>query len=198
MFCKFLEIYYNKTKREKYTNTQYYVIMKGEKLNKITSSLKEQNTGKRFPTEFFPVTKENIKETEDWNFKWQEQLDHKESETFALYLKNYNEYQGLVTYEIKPKDKSVKVILVERAPHNIGKDGKYKGVGSHLFAIAIKKSYELGFDGYVYFVSKTNLIDYYINVLGAKVVNYKNRTMAIAGVSSKKLYETYILGKEKI
>ena len=36
------------------------------------------------------------------------------------------------------------VDIVETAPHNYGHNGKYEGVGGHLFAIACKVSMESG------------------------------------------------------
>jgi hypothetical protein len=47
---------------------------------------------------------------------------------------------------------------VEAAPHNVGKMGKYKGVGAHLFAIACKLSWDAGNEGYVQFTAKTDMI----------------------------------------
>ena len=45
------------------------------------------------------------------------------------------------------------VDIVKAAPFNIGKTGKYKGVGAHLFAIACKLSWDTGNEGYVEMIS---------------------------------------------
>lgn len=62
------------------------------------------------------------------------------------------------------------VDIVESAPHNYGKNGKYKGVGGHLFAIACQCSLEAGCDGFVAFTAKSDLVDYYMKTLNAQIV----------------------------
>ena len=162
----------------------------------IGSNLKKRSTGNRVRTKFFSVTEEDVRKLEGWKFDWTLPFDNEKYKIFALFLEDSIEYQGLVAYEERPKDSSVKVILIESNPHNIGRNGIYEGTGGHLFAIAIKKSYELGFDGHIYFVSKTNKMDYYQAAFGAKLINSKRSTMAIEKEQSRKLYDTYILGKE--
>jgi len=57
--------------------------------------------------------------------------------------------------------------LVESAPFNKGKNKIYAGVPGNLVAFACKLSFQRGFDGNIAFVSKTQLIDHYIESLGA-------------------------------
>jgi hypothetical protein len=57
--------------------------------------------------------------------------------------------------------------LIESAPFNYGKNKMYYGVAGNLVAFACKRSFELGFDGYVLFTAKTVLIDHYTKALGA-------------------------------
>ena len=54
----------------------------------------------------------------------------------------------------------------------------------------MKQSYENGFDGFVYFQAKTNLINHYIKALGAEEIA-NNRTMSISGKEARVLYEEY-------
>lgn len=66
--------------------------------------------------------------------------------------------QGLLAYR-ETDYQSVYVALVEAAPHNnkhntTVEGKKYNGVGAHLFAEAVKKSYELGYNGFVDFTAK--------------------------------------------
>lgn len=57
---------------------------------------------------------------------------------------------------------------MENAPWNIGAvTQEFRGVGVHLFAIACKRSFESGFDGFVAFQAKTKLVAYYKQNLGA-------------------------------
>jgi len=60
----------------------------------------------------------------------------------------------------------MEIDIIETAPHNFGHYGKFMGVGGHLFAFACKQAYDNGYD-YIYFDSKTPLIEYYKKVLGA-------------------------------
>lgn len=63
------------------------------------------------------------------------------------------------------------VSLVESAPWNRSSNGRYMGVGGHLFAIACKESWDNGNEGNVVFESKTDLIEHYTRTLSAKIVN---------------------------
>lgn len=62
-------------------------------------------------------------------------------------------------------------MVVEVAPFNIGKKGKYKGGGAHLFAIACKLSWDVGNEGYVQFTSKTDLVEHYKKELHAQSID---------------------------
>jgi len=57
--------------------------------------------------------------------------------------------------------------LLESSPFNIGKDKLYEGVAGNLVAYACKVSFQKGFDGFVAFTAKTNLIKHYEENLGA-------------------------------
>ena len=61
--------------------------------------------------------------------------------------------------------------IVEAAPFNVGRKGKYKGVGAHLFAIACKLSWDAGNEGYVQFTAKTDLVAHYVEMLNAKCID---------------------------
>ena len=72
---------------------------------------------------------------------------------------------------------------------NFGGKKEYNGVGAHLFAEAVKVSYEAGYDGYVFFDAKTKLIDYYESELGA--VRISTPRMYIGGRASRRLHDRY-------
>lgn len=57
--------------------------------------------------------------------------------------------------------------LIESAPINRGKRKKYLGIAGNLTAFCCKISFEYGFDGYIASDSKTQLIEHYIETLGA-------------------------------
>jgi hypothetical protein len=57
--------------------------------------------------------------------------------------------------------------LIESAPINIGKNKTYLGVSGNLVAFVCKFSFQRGFEGFVSFVAKTQLIEHYTKSLGA-------------------------------
>ncbi len=61
----------------------------------------------------------------------------------------------------------VYMLLLENAPFNIGNNKLYEGVAGNLVAHACKVSFQQGFDGFIAFTAKTNLIEHYQNKLGA-------------------------------
>lgn len=79
--------------------------------------------------------------------------------------------------------------LLESSPFNIGKNKLYEGVAGNLVAHACKLSFQKGFDGYVAFTAKTELIEHYENTLGA--LHFKNQRMIIETNASKFLVEKY-------
>lgn len=127
-----------------------------------------------------------------WEFDWTK--PEKEGNTvLALKASGDSRTQGLLAYR-ETDYQSVYVALVEAAPHNnkhnTTVEGKeYNGVGAHLFAEAVKKSYELGYNGFVDFTAKNNLVDYYKKLLGAQQIDRQH--MYIDERAAAKLYERY-------
>jgi hypothetical protein len=79
--------------------------------------------------------------------------------------------------------------LLESSPFNIGKNKLYEGVAGNLVAFACKISFQKGYDGFVAFTAKTNLIKHYEESLGA--FHFKNQRMIIETEASKKLVKKY-------
>lgn len=79
--------------------------------------------------------------------------------------------------------------LVESAPFNKGKSKMYAGVPGNLVAFACKLSFQRGHEGNVSFFSKTQLIDHYIESLGA--IHVGGRIMIIDTVAALKLIDKY-------
>jgi hypothetical protein len=79
--------------------------------------------------------------------------------------------------------------LVESAPYNKGKSKMYSGVPGNLVAFACKLSFQRGHDGNVSFISKTQLIQHYIDSLGAMHVG--GRIMIIDSIAALKLINKY-------
>lgn len=79
--------------------------------------------------------------------------------------------------------------LVESAPFNKGKTKIYAGVPGNLVAFACKLSFQRGHDGNVSFLSKSQLIQHYIDTLGA--IHFAGRIMIIETKAALKLINKY-------
>ncbi len=161
-------------------------------IDEFTPCLRRMSDGKIVSTRFETIHP-NKADFREWQFDWSDR--GKAHEFKALYADGDDRIQGMLEYSDVQSDKSVFVHLVESAPFNSPNNPnftgvkEYNGVGAHLFAEAVKMSYERGYDGYVFFDSKTKLIDYYEKELGA--VRIGTTRMFIGGKASRDLYERY-------
>jgi hypothetical protein len=87
------------------------------------------------------------------------------------------------------KSDHVYLHLIENAPFNKGKDKMYAGVAGNLVAFACKLSFQRGHYGNVSFISKSQLIDHYVNSLGA--FHFGGRIMIIETKAAIKLINRY-------
>lgn len=157
-------------------------------IDKLTDCLVERASGEIVETEYKRrITPIKMKEYKGWNFSWNE--PEKTGYTvYELFLKDDDVVQGRVA--VKIDGGAAEVSIVESAPHNVGRNGKYEGVGGHLFAIACKVSLENGCDGFVAFTAKNRLIDHYMQTLDAKIIG--RQRMYIDDVAAHKLIEQYL------
>ncbi len=65
----------------------------------------------------------------------------------------------------------------------------YAGIPGNLVAFACKLSFQPGHDGHVSFISKTQLIQHYIDTLGATHIG--GRIMIIDTIAALKLMDKY-------
>jgi hypothetical protein len=72
---------------------------------------------------------------------------------------------------------------------NKGKKKLYAGIPGNLVAFACKLSFQRGHEGNIAFISKTQLIDHYIEILGA--VHVGGRLMTIDSTAALKLINRY-------
>jgi hypothetical protein len=79
--------------------------------------------------------------------------------------------------------------LIESASFNKGKSKMYSGVPGNLVAFACKVSFQRGHEGNVAFISKTQLIEHYMESLGA--FHAGGRIMIIDTVAAKILMNRY-------
>ena len=103
-------------------------------IDKLTDCLIERESGNIVDTEYMErTTAIKKKDFAGWKFDWS--TTQKNGYTvYELFVENDDTVQGRISFKI---DGGVADIdIVESAPHNYGHNGKYIGVGGHLFAIA--------------------------------------------------------------
>lgn len=82
--------------------------------------------------------------------------------------------------------------LLEIAPHNIGQNKRYYNAAACLIAFACRESFKLetNYKGYLIFVSKSGLVEFYINKYGANLTF--GQKMYFDSNAAKKLIEKYL------
>ena len=169
-------------------------------IDTFTPCLENAKTGEIFETFFTKAEKRDLAKLRNkgWNFDWESsQLNN--SEIYKLMIKNNGQIQGLVAVRDFPRDNAVYVDIAESAPHNMGKAKIYNGVGGHLFAVAAKRSMDLGYGGFLFMDAKNmKLVEHYRNTLGAVFIGMPHKyRMAIDENTAQKLILKYTLQEGK-
>lgn len=166
-------------------------------IDKFTPCLEEAESGKIIPTYYSLAAKAELSALKGWKFNW---LDERlnDSIVYKLTIENSDEIQGLVALTDFYRSSAIYVNLAESAPHNIGKPKRYNGVGGHLFAIAVQKSVERGYGGYVFMDAKNiELAEHYRKTLGATFLGRPHPyRMYINEENALKLLDIYTLEGE--
>lgn len=136
-------------------------------IDSLTNSIQDRETGLVFETIVSELSADELKTLNNWQFNWL-----KESRYFPIFklttIVEPTVIQGLLS--IEKQQGFVFMSLIETAPHNFGSQKQYLGIAGNLVAFACKKSFESGFDGYVSFVSKSQLVEHYKKTLNAEVL----------------------------
>lgn len=160
-------------------------------IDRLTNSILNTISGDSFPTEVSILTKsdlKNITKKSGWNFNWKAEFNNEKTEQYKLTIvNNPTVIQGLLSITVE--NDHIFMDLLESAPFNIGKNKLYEGVAGNLVAYACKVSFQKGYDGFVAFTAKTQLIKHYEKTLGA--FHFKNQRMIIDTKASKRLVEKY-------
>ena len=160
-------------------------------IDKLTNSIENVQTGDSFQTNISLLSVGDLKsitKKSGWQFDWKYELKHPEREVYKLTIpNNLSIIQGLMSVEIKSDH--VYMHLVESAPFNKGKSKVYSGVPGNLVAFACRLSFQRGFDGNVSFISKTQLIDHYVESLGA--IHFGGRLIIIETSAAINLIDKY-------
>jgi hypothetical protein len=146
-------------------NLQYIDI----EIDKLTNSLQNIITGDSFPTDIVLANSSDfnsITKKEGWLFDWKAEFKKPDRDVYKLTIvNNQSVIQGLVSLTVRTDH--VYMHLIESAPFNRGKEKVYAGAPGNMFAFACKLSFQRGYEGYLSFLSKTNLIEHYAKTLGA-------------------------------
>lgn len=166
-------------------------------IDKFTPCLENAKTGKLVPTIISKVTTDELKTLNGWNFNWLEDT-LSDSDIYKLHTTEDDNIQGLIAITDFPKDMAVYVKLAESAPHNLGINKKYNGVGGHLFAAAAKVSVDKGYGGFIFMDAKNEeLVKHYNKTLGAVLLGRPHPyRMFIDEENAKKLLKTYTFEEE--
>ena len=160
-------------------------------IDELTNSIRNVVSNDSFQTTISRITKSDLKSVtkkKGWLFNWRQELGFPERDVFKLTIVNNESIiQGLISLEVKFDH--VYMHLVESAPFNKGKEKIYSGVPGNLVAFACKLSFQRGHEGNIAFISKTQLIDHYVETLGA--VHFGGRLMIINTNAALKLINRY-------
>jgi len=164
-------------------------------IDKLTNSIENVITGDSFATEITGLTRNDLKsisKEKGWLFNWRAELKEHAREVYKLNITgNPNIIQGLISLEVKSDH--VYIHLIESAPFNKSKTKVYSGVPGNLVAFACKRSFQMGHEGNVAFLSKTQLVEHYEKSLGA--FHFGGRIMIIETRAAIKLINKYFQNK---
>ena len=160
-------------------------------IDKLTRSIENVLTGDSFATEISLITQTDqriISQKSGWLFNWKYEVRQPERDVYKLTIvNNLRVIQGLISLEVKADH--VFMHLVESASFNKGRTKVYAGVPGNLVAFACKLSFQRGHEGNVSFISKSQLIQHYIDSLGA--FHFGGRVMIIDTKAALKLINKY-------
>ncbi len=132
-----------------------------------------------------------------WNFNWRKLSKEKNSKIFILRTIELNPgVEGVL--QLKVENDMLIMNVLEIAPHNISRKNKrYDYVAGCLIAFACKESFKMdsNYKGFLTFMSKTSLMNWYKKKYGAKVG--LGQRMFIDYENGLKLIEQYLERKIK-
>lgn len=160
-------------------------------IDRLTDSILNKISGDSFQTEISTLKKsdlKNILKKSGWNFNWKAEFNDFKKEVYKLTIvNNLDIVQGLLSITVNSDH--IYMNLLESAPFNIGKQKLYEGVAGNLVAYACKTSFQKGYEGFVAFTAKSQLIEHYEETLGA--YHFKNQRMIIDTEPAKFLINKY-------
>ena len=143
-------------------------------VDELTPCLKDARSGELVQTEVIRIKRKSFlakyNKRNGWYTNWSELL--KSSEVYALVIQGTVDIQGLVAIAKDENSKAIYIVWMCASPENnvlISDSARYIGVGGHLFAIAMRKSVEYGFEGYVHgYAANKNLLEHCVKQFSAE------------------------------
>ena len=130
-----------------------------QRIDKLTESIEDARTGRSYPTEIRRATLKDLKDlaSAGWRFDWRAEL--LESEVYNLTVPKLGAtVHGLIS--LTRAAGFIQINLVESHPENVGRKKRYQGVAGNLFAYAANLAFDLGHNGFVMFIAKSELISH--------------------------------------
>ena len=157
----------------------------------MTNSITNVITGDNFQTVVSILDGHDLKSVSKkngWLFNWRSEYKLPDRDIYKLTIEGNPEVvQGLIS--ISEKENHIYMHLIESAPFNLGQNKVYIGVPGNLVAFACRIAFHRGFEGYVSFTSKSQLIEHYRKILRA--INIGGNLMVINTTSALKLIDKY-------
>ncbi|MFM9965864.1 MAG: hypothetical protein ACKV2Q_32180 [Planctomycetaceae bacterium] len=162
--------------------------MLDEFVDELTESIKEVATGRSYATVISPASVDDLTAAATvWRFDWNREI--LTAEVYKLTVPKLGRLiHGLIS--IRADEGFVWINMVESHPENVGRRKKYEGIAPNLIAYACQQAFELGFNGYVSFEAKSELIEHYKQTLGAVQIGRTQR-MQLQPAASLKLVNQY-------
>ena len=145
--------------------------------------------GNTLTAEILKAKTSELKKLSDWRFNWFELSKYKNSEVYKIQAQHT---EGLMMIQFF-EDDFFELKNIEVAPSNYGAKGQHINVAALLMAYACLLSFEFNkgpYKGYLSFISKGELIDYYIKKYNAELV-FRER-MQINPINGLKLIKEHL------
>lgn len=159
-------------------------------VDKLTNSIENVLTGEVFDTEVVRLMARQQRQVQKavWQFDWLRELQDRTKEVYKLTtVNNPTIIQGLVS--LSDKQDHVFMHLIESAAFNRGPGKVYVGVPGNLVAYACKVAFDKGYEGFIAFDAKTQLIPHYQQTLGA--THFRGLRMFIETFAARHLVSKY-------
>lgn len=113
-----------------------------------------------------------IKAKSRFGFAWSIE---KGKEYYKLRMADNNTALGLMCLIDHPEEgfQSIEIDLLEVSKENVGRKKEWQNIGGCLFAFACRESFKRGYDGCVFLIPKTELIEHYTGYYGFELVPLK-------------------------